>query len=713
MKRTIFTLALAIACTAASWAQQARTIIVGTESNDLVLRVSSDGQLHQQYFGKKLLDKEEYSKLPDGPEAFITGGWRDYFTPALRVLHADGNPSTVLTYESHTTAKSDDGGNETVVTLTDKAYGDKVSLHYVTYDGSDVMRTYTVVKNNERGKVYLEEYASSMLHFDSDNYYLTQFNGGWANEANMTEQKLSFGKKVIDSNLGTRATMYASSFFQLALGTPAREEEGTVLTGAIGWSGNFRFTFDVDNWGNLRVVSGINPYASRYPLGRGEELRTPDFIFTLSHHGRGAASRQMHDWARKFRIKDGMGDRMTLLNNWEATYFSFDQQKLEKLMGEAKAIGVDLFLLDDGWFGVKYPRKSDTQGLGDWTETPSKLPGGIDRLTHVADSIGVKFGLWIEPEMVNPKSELFEKHPDWAITLPNRKTYYFRNQLVLDLSNPKVQDYVFSIIDGLMTKHPHIAYFKWDCNSPITNIFSHYEKEQSKLYVDYVKGLYSVLDRVSAKYPKLPMMLCSGGGGRVDYGALRHFTEFWPSDNTDPVERIFIQWGFSQAFPVKAQAAHVTTWNSSASVKFRTNVAMMGKLGFDINIDQLSPNEQKYCKKAVENYNGFKKTILDGDRYGLVPPYGTTHTATMYASRDKAQAVLFTFDLFPRYSEHNSNIKLRGLDPARKYSVKETDRMDGKDKILGTFSGDYLMNIGLPLFTGAKMNSRVVLIEGK
>lgn len=231
--------------------------------------------------------------------------------------------------------------------------------------------------------------------------------------------------------------------------------------------------------------------------------------------------------------------------------------------------------------------------------------------------------------------------------------------------------------------------------------------------MDYVKGLYSVLDRVSAKYPNLPMMLCSGGGGRVDYGALRHFTEFWPSDNTDPVERIFIQWGFSQAFPVKAQAAHVTTWNSSASVKFRTNVAMMGKLGFDINIDQLSPNEQQYCKKAVENYNSFKKTILDGDRYGLVSPYGSTHTATMYASRDKSKAVLFAFDLFPRYREHNSNIKLRGLDPARKYSVKETDRMDGKDKNLGTFSGDYLMNIGLPLFTGAKMNSRVVLIEGE
>ncbi len=331
------------------------------------------------------------------------------------------------------------------------------------------------------------------------------------------------------------------------------------------------------------MISGINPYASQYTVAKNKSFRTPEFIFTLSQSGTGHASRNLHDWARKYQIKDGQGDRMTLLNNWEATYFDFDENKLLSLIGEAKELGVDMFLLDDGWFGNKYKRHSDTQALGDWEVTADKLPNGIGRLTEEAKKQGVKFGLWIEPEMVSPKSELYEKHKDWVITLPNREEYYFRNQLVLDLSNPKVQDYVFGVVDGLMTKYPDIAYFKWDCNSPITNIYSNYEKmKQTHLYVDYVRGLYNVLERIKAKYPDLPMMLCSGGGGRTDYEALKYFVEMWPSDNTDPVERIFIQWGYSQVFPAKVQCAHVTTWNKAASIKFRVNVAMM-----DLTVDKV------------------------------------------------------------------------------------------------------------------------------
>ncbi len=311
--------------------------------------------------------------------------------------------------------------------------------------------------------------------------------------------------------------------------------------------------------------------------------------------------------------------------------------------------------------------------------------------------------------MVNPKSELYEKHKDWVITLPNRKEYHYRNQLVLDLANLKVQDYVFSIVDDLMTKYPDIAFFKWDCNSPITNIYSNYEGKdrQSHLYVDYVRGLYNVLDRIKAKYPDLPMMLCSGGSGRSDYEALKYFTEFWPSDNTDPIERLFIQWGFSQVFPVKAQCAHVTTWNRSASIKFRINVAMMGKFGFDIKFADMKKNEQDFCKKSIADYNRLKSTILDGDRYGLVSPYSGEHTATMYADKSKQRAVLFTFDIYPRYNEYRSNVTLRGLDVNRRYVVKEINRQGQDDRNVGIYSGDFLMNIGLSVFTGSKMNSRV------
>ncbi len=480
-----------------------------------------------------------------------------------------------------------------------------------------------------------------------------------------------------------------------------------MLVGTLGWTGNFRFTFEIDNLGALRVISGINPYASQRALAKGETFRTPEFIFTLSDEGKGKASRQFHDWARKYQVHKGQDSRMTLLNNWEATYFDFDENKLIDLIGQAKELGVDMFLLDDGWFANKYPRHSDTQGLGDWDETRDKLPNGIGRLTREAKEQGVKFGLWIEPEMVNPKSELYENHKDWVITLPNRDEYYFRNQLVLDLSNPEVQDYVYGIVDGLMTKYPDIAFFKWDCNSPITNIYSNYEKRQSHLYVDYVKGLYNVLDRLQAKYPDLPVMMCSGGGGRTDYEGLKYFTEFWCSDNTDPIERLYIQWGYSQIFPSKVQCAHVTTWNKNASVKFRTDVAMMGKLGFDLKLDDLTSEETTYAKNAIKEYNRLKPVILEGDQYRLVSPYSGNHTSTMYVGKDKKRATVFAFDIFPRYQEYLPVVKLKGLDASKNYSVQEINRADASKGEAKTYSGDYLMKVGLPLFTLGKLESRI------
>ena len=401
--------------------------------------------------------------------------------------------------------------------------------------------------------VTLWRYASTMLYFSGNEYYLTEFSSDWAKEAQMSTQPLLFGKKVIDTKLGSRAAMHTHPFFELGFEQPAQEAQGRAMLGTIGWTGNFQFTFEVDNVGNLRVIPAINPYASDYELKPNEVFTTPEFIFTFSNNGTGEASRNLHAWARNYQLKDGQGDRMTLLNNWENTYFKFNEELLAELMKEAKHLGVDMFLLDDGWFGNKHPRNSDNAGLGDWEVMRSKLPGGIPALVQSAKEAGVKFGIWIEPEMVNPKSELFEKHPDWAIQLPNRETYYYRNQLVLDLSNPKVQDFVYGVVDKILTENPEVAFFKWDCNSPITNVYSPYLKnKQGQLYIDHVRGIYNVLKRIKDKYPNVPMMLCSGGGARCDYEALKYYTEFWCSDNTDPIERLFIQWGFSQIFPAKA-----------------------------------------------------------------------------------------------------------------------------------------------------------------
>lgn len=690
-------------------------IKIETGNTSLIYRVGDNGRLYQSYLGKRLNHEADIDHLPQGTEAYLTHGMEDYFEPALHIVHNDGNSSTLLKYVSHDSRNLSDGVNETVITLADDQYPVTVKLHYVTYANEDIIKTFTEISHREKKPVMLHKYASSLLHLNHDKYFLTEFAGDWSHEANVMERELAFGKKVIDTKLGARANMFVSPFFQLAIDQPSEENAGEVLVGTLGWTGNFNFTFEVDNKSQLRIISGINPYASEYSLPSGEIFRTPEFYFTYSLNGKGQASRNFHDWARHYQVKDGDQTRMTLLNNWEATYFDFDEQKLIGLMDEAKKLGVDMFLLDDGWFANKYPRSSDHQGLGDWIETADKLPNGIGRLTAEAKKHGIKFGIWIEPEMVNPKSELYEKHKDWVIHLPNREEYYFRNQMVLDLSNPAVQDYVFGVVDQLMTKYPDLAFFKWDCNSPITNIYSPYLKgKQTHLYIDYVKGLYKVLDRIKAKYPNLPMMLCAGGSGRSDYEALKYFTEFWPSDNTDPIERLFIQWGFSQVFPSKTLCAHVTTWNKDASIKFRTDVAMMCKLGFDIKMSDLNPNEQVYCRQAVTEYNRLKPVILEGDLYRLVSPYGSNHTSSMYVNKDKNQAIVFAFDVYPRYGEHILPVRLQGLEANKMYQVKEINLMPGASSSVNgngqTFSGEYLMNVGLDLFTGYKLNSRIIEI---
>ena len=688
-------------------------IQIHTDNSSLIFRVADNGRLYQSYLGKKLSHETDISHLPQGTEAYITHGMEDYFEPAIHILHNDGNPSLLLKYVSHETKVVSQGVNETIITLGDDKYPVTVKLHYVTYPAEDIIKTYTEISHKEKKPVVLHQYASSMLHLNRAKYYLTEFSGDWAHEANISDQPLEFGKKVLDTKLGARANMFTPPFFQLSLDRLATENCGEVLVGTLGWTGNFRFTFEVDNKNELRIISGINPYASEYYLPAGVVFRTPDFYFTYSANGKGKASRNFHDWARRYQLKDGDETRMTLLNNWEATYFDFNEEKLIGLIGDAAGLGVDMFLLDDGWFANKYPRSSDHQGLGDWDETADKLPNGIGRLVEEATKKGIKFGLWIEPEMVNPKSELYEKHKDWVIHLPNRDEYYFRNQLVLDLSNPKVQDFVFGVVDDLMTKYPGIAFFKWDCNSPITNIYSSYLKEkQSHLYIDYVRGLYNVLERIKTKYPDLPMMLCSGGSGRIDYEALRYFTEFWPSDNTDPIERLFIQWGYSQLFPAKTLCAHVTTWNHDASIKFRTDVAMMGKLGFDIKLSDLNDNEKKFCRDAVTNYNHLKPVVLEGDMYRLVSPYSGNHTSTQYVGKDKKGAVVFAFDIYPRYGEKLLPVRLQGLDAGRQYRVKEINLMPGANSSLQgngeLFSGEYLMTVGLNIFTGQRLNSRVI-----
>ncbi len=715
-------MAMAMATTAVD----AQTVRVSSNNTDLVLKVSPKGRLYQVYFGDKLKNAADYDNLTwntyaasdgavttRGHEVYAGSGNEDYFEPAVAITHADGNMTTYLYYKGVET-KAIDGGTETIITLQDNKYPDTVKLHYAAYDKENVIKAWTEISHNEKNPVTLWRYSSTMLYFDASKYFLTSYHSDWAREGQPETVQLTAGKKIIDTKLGTRAAMHTEPFFELGLNEPAKENEGNVVLGTIGWTGNFRFTFEVDNVGGLRVIPAINPYASDYKLRAGETFTTPEFIFTTSSTGVGQASRNLHDWARRYQVNMGMGDRLSLLNNWENTGFDFDQKSLAELMKDAKDLGVDMFLLDDGWFANKYPRKDDHAGLGDWDVTHSKLPEGIPGLVRDAKAAGVKFGIWVEPEMVNPKSELFEKHPDWVIQQPNRETYYYRNQLVLDISNPKVQDYVFGVVDRIMTENPNVAYFKWDCNSPITNIYSPYHKaNQGNTYIDHVRGIYNVMSRIKAKYPNLPMMLCSGGGGRMDYEALKYFTEFWCSDDTDPYERLYIQWSLSKFFPAKTMGSHVTNWNKNTSVKFRTDVCSSCKLGFDIDLKPLKgTDDYTFVQQAVKNWSRLKPVILDGDQYRLVSPYETDHSALNYVSKDKSHAVLFAYNLHPRYKEPRLlKVRMQGLDPQRQYMVEEINLMPGTQSTFDfngkRFSGDYLMKVGLDVLTPDEGTSHV------
>jgi alpha-galactosidase len=418
-------------------------------------------------------------------------------------------------------------------------------------------------------------------------------------------------------------------------------------------------------------------------------------------------------------VLDGEGNRLTLLNNWEATYFRFDEQKIASLFKDARELGVDLFLLDDGWFGNKYPRNSDRAGLGDWQENEKKLPNGIGYLVNEAEKEGVKFGIWIEPEMVNPKSELYGNHLDWVIRQPDRPEKYFRNQLVLDLSNSEVQDFVFGVVDKLFTENPELAFIKWDCNAPIFNAYSAYLDRngipQSHLYIEYVRGLYSVLERVREKYPTVPMMLCSGGGGRGDYELLKYFTEFWPSDDTDPLERIFMQWDYSYFFPAIATDCHVTNWGKQP-LKYRVDVASMGKLGFDIVASELTEKELEFCKKAVSNYHSFKEVVWHGDLYRLVNPHENDFSSLMFVNAGKTRAIVFNYLVNSRYmmTATEEPILLGGLNPQKKYRIKELNLFPGtRSRFRGDniYSGDFLMKVGINPSISQRRSSVVLEIQ--
>lgn len=681
-------------------------IEVGTKNTSLLFKVDDAKRLQQVYYGKKISDQEELKKAPlKNFKSYSTFGTTHVFEAALRAVHFDGNTSTELSYLS---SKKEVNGNiiHTMISMKDDHYDFFVDIHYNAYQSEDMLEQWVEIRNAEKKKVTLHNFASSDLSFDAQKYFVTHFHGDWSDEMNMAEQELTAGIKTIDSKLGVRTNQFTHPCFLLSVDRPAEEGFGEVIGGTLAWPGSFQLTFEVNNNNNLRVLSGINPYASDYHLEKDEIFTTPKFLFSYSDSGKGEITRRFHRWARQYGIRHGNDTRDILLNNWEATYFDFDEQKLTEIIDDASKMGFELFLLDDGWFGNKYPRNADNAGLGDWQTNKKKLPNGIPYLINECKKRGLKFGIWVEPEMVNPKSELYEKHPDWIISQPFRERTEQRNQLILDMSNPKVKEFVFNTVDKILQDNPGIDYVKWDANRYVFNSGSSYlpADKQSHLWIDNSNALLEVMNRVSTKYPDITFMLCSGGGGRIDYGSMKNFDEYWISDNNDPLQRIFTQWGAQHFFPTVGLASHVSVSPNhisgrSTPLKYRFDIAMAAKLGMDLQPVQMNEQEKVFSRNAIQTYKEIRNTVLHGDLYRILSPYKNNRTVFMYVNENKDEAIVFNFLVRKNIKSDTQTIYLKGLDSKKQYTVKEINKeadwsrsaeYEGK-----AFSGEYLMTVGM------------------
>jgi alpha-galactosidase len=700
-----------------------KTIVIRTQHTCLVYQVNDSNKLCQSYFGHALSDNDCESIPVSNDEILLTFGTNYVHQPALRVVHGDGNTSTNLVFDRWESRRMNDNQVQTDIYLKDSYFPFYVKVSFLSYEKEDILSQWTEYSHREKNKVTLYDYASSCLSFKSKDYYMTRFYGNWANEMKMSETRLLRGVTTVDSKLGVRSNEFGHGCFYLALDQPATENSGRLVGGTLAWPGSFSLQFSVDNQEKLRVISGINSFAGHYLLEKGEALTTPALLYTYSDSGKGTVSRRFHRWARQYGVYNGTKPHLTLMNNWEATYFNFNNEILTDIIDDAAQMGFDLFLLDDGWFGNKYPRNNDDAGLGDWQINREKLPEGLGYLVKECQKRNIRFGIWLEPEMVNPKSELYEKHPDWVITQPNRPLDLSRNQLVLDLSNPKVQDYVFSVVDNTMKETADISYIKWDCNRYVTNSGSFYlpAEKQSHLWIEYVKGLMNVLKRVREKYPDVTIMACSGGGGRIDYGTLPYFDEFWVSDNTDALDRIFIQWGTGQFFPAICMASHVSVCPNhitgrTVPLKFRFDVATSAKLGMDLQPKQMTDAEKSFSKIALKDYNSVKEVVQFGDLYRLLSPYESNRVALMYTLEDQSRAVVYSFLQKKEIYGNTQVLYLQGLDPQGQYQLHELNKMPDRwsrfDSLEGkVYSGAYLMNYGVDFYMGDEYESLVFEVK--
>lgn len=662
--------------------------------------------------------------------------------PALLVQHADGDQSLQLRPQD-TTYIDNPQYKETVIATKDIVQPFYVTIHVRKWKSVDITETWYEISHTEKKPVRLQRFDSGYLPIEGDDPHLLHMHGNWAAEGVPTVERLTRGVKSIRNSDGARNAHLDAPEVMIALDGVPQENYGRVLGAALCWSGNFELRVAATDEKGFHFYAGIDPMASEYVLEPKKVFSTPHLAYTWSNEGMGGVSRAFHRWARTCgMLHNGNATRDILLNSWEGIYFDITEERILAMMDDIAAFGGELFVMDDGWFGSKYQRNSDNAALGDWVVDTRKLPNGLKALTDAAKERHIKFGIWIEPEATNTLSELYEQHPDWVLQERNRELKLGRGgtQLVLDMTNPKVQDFVFNIVDDLLTKHPEISYIKWDANASIQNCGSPYLDQIAKrsnsaysltsnLYVDYHLGLVKTLERIRAKYPNVVIQNCASGGGRANYGLMPYFDEFWVSDNNDALQRVYIQWGTSYFFPSNAMAQHIggspyLMTGRTTPIKFRCDVAMSGRLGMELQPAHMTDEERAQCTVAFADYKEMRELIQLGNLYRLVSPYQPVPVverqqvaSLMYVSDTKDHAVLFAYGLSSFMKQSSRRIRLAGLDPDRTYTLHEKNirvayhhdrnawgegepcELDGK-----SFTGAYLMSVGLDIPLSTEYN---------
>lgn len=654
--------------------------------------LNAAGMLVHRYWGPRLPRLEDYSPAMDSigwasfngpgeivPEEYPAYAGSKYIDPCLKVTFADGVRDAVLEFES-----SQITGSELQVHLRDAHYPLRVTLHYCVHDAYDLIERFVTVHNHGDTPVTLERAFSAQWHLPlHDQYRLTHLAGAWFKETQIHREALRSGSKVLESRRLTTSHQHNPWFAVDRLEHRATEDTGEVWFGALAWSGNWKLTAEVTVFGSTRVNIGLNDWDFALRLEPGTGYTTPTCVAGFSGQGFGGASRRLHDFVRETIVPHGNAPHKVLYNSWEATTFNVNQASQTELAQIAADMGAELFVLDDGWF---HGRRSDDAGLGDWWPDEKKFPNGLSPLIEQVNGLGMDFGLWIEPEMVNPDSDLYRAHPDWVIHFPTRTRTTMRDQLILNLARTDVQEYLIASIDGLLTKN-NISFIKWDMNRNVSEPGWLEDSEPKSIWVRYVEGLYRVWGTLHQRHPSVTWQGCSGGGGRADLGILRFADQIWTSDMTEPTMRLQIQEGFSQLFPASTMEAWVTDMGPKhLPLEFRFHVSMTGVLGVGANLLHWSESERLEAKRLITLYKSIRPVVQEGDQYRLRSAFESAFSGLMYVSKDQSEGVVFAFRTHIPDPELLPPLKLRGLEPEWLYEI---------DGVSGARSGAAWMHVGL------------------